>query len=197
MTQSTTLDPKAMTEAQRATVQMVKSYVGCSLSNRAPELRLLISRGIDNPATIIYEGRSTCGLFVLGIWHALAVDHPLLAEPYQTGMAITWALRIAHDLGALRYPQRDGPPCPGAVMHYYTKQSYVAGNPNDHVEFCLSAPEVSTAHGGTPSEWIADHAGGGRSHCGVSEGGPDDILWNYGRPLQAWICPDALLELGQ
>jgi len=160
---------------------IVRSYVGCSLDDRRAELGELIARGVDDAERVV-QWKTNCGTFALGIWHAAGVQHALLETPYKVEKAIAWVLSVAHALGAVRYPKRDGPPSAGALMHYWLRDG--KGTKSHHVEFCLEYPGVV---------WIADHAGGGRpenliglGHC--------DIRWNAGRPLQCWYDPDELLE---
>lgn len=160
---------------------LVRSYVGCSLSNRRDDLCTLIARGVDDPATILAGVSADCGMFALGIWCKAGVQHPILQRRYQVGMAIHWVIEIAQDLSAMRYPKKDGPPRPGALMLYFLEHKN-----DDHVEFCLSEPS------GDSLNLIADHAGGGRADDAIGEA-TSPIEWSSGRPLQLWIDADALL----
>ena len=156
--------------------KLIELYVGDSEKHNARHLGELLARGIDDPDTMV-RVRTNCGTFVLGVWWAVGVQHPLLMKPYQNGMAIAWVLQIARDLKALRRYPHDMSPVPGAVCHYKTK--YLN---NDHVEFLL----------GYLSPGVTDHAGGGRSNNAIGRAkGP--ITWNYGRPLIEWVDPVALL----
>lgn len=171
-----------VSEAERTMVDTIRPWIGSSLKVRGAELRAFIARGVDDPNSQLDSHVSDCGLFGLAVWHAAGVDHELLSDPYVTGAAITWLLQIGHDLQAIRYPKREGPPRPGALMHYKTN-----GHNDDHIEFCLSVARI-TSHA-----WQSDHAGGGRSDCGIGAG-TSDILWNSGRPLQAYYDANALLD---
>jgi hypothetical protein len=162
-------------------VTIARRCVSMSLLNRKDILRTFLARDIDDPSFQLSEHVSTCGLFGLAVWYASGVEHELLHRPYEIGMAISWIMHIANDLQAIRYPKRDGLPIEGALMHYYTKRP----SKDDHVEFCLRPPN--------PHTFIAEHAGGGREHCGIGDG-VGDIRWNLGRPLQCWYDPMALLR---
>ncbi len=157
-------------------VQLVESYVGCSVDERCDELGELVARGVDDPQQMV-KVRTNCGTFALGIWHAVGVDHVLLSTPYENEKAIAWIVTIAHDLKAVRYPKRDGLPVPGALMHYWLRDGNLTKS--HHVEFCLSAPDRSG---------IARHAGGGRPQNTIGVG-ESDIRFNVGRPLQCWYDP--------
>jgi hypothetical protein len=158
--------------------QLVAKYVGCSLDERRDELARLVARGVDHEDSIV-KVKTNCGMFALGIWHAAGVRHALLDTPYKNEMAISWLVTIAHDLGAVRYPRRDGPPCHGALMHYWLRDGNLTKS--HHVEFCLETPG--------PVDWVAEHAGGGRPNnlIGLGRG---DVRWNAGRPLQCWYDPN-------
>lgn len=172
-----------LTEQQAAVIHIVTSCSGWSLHNHANELRALLSRNVNDPNTLLDARVSTCGLFALAVWHGVHVEHKFVDAPYVTGMAIAWLDTIAKDLGAVRSPVHDGPPTPGALLHYYTR-----GKNDDHVEFLLS--DVTELHG---TMWLAHHGGGGRADCGIGLG-HSDIKWSSGRPLQAWFDLRALTE---
>lgn len=177
------VDSGELTEEQAAVIHIVTNCSGWSLHDHSDELRKFLSRGVNNPATLLDAHVSTCGLFGLAVWHEVHVQHKLVKAPYVTGMAIAWLDTIARDLGAIRHPAKDGPPKPGALMHYYN-----AGDNDDHVEFCLS--DVTELHG---TLWLAHHGGGGRADCGIGIG-HSDIKWSSGRPLQAWFDLEALID---
>jgi hypothetical protein len=166
-----------MTPQQQYIVDSVRSLIGASLNERCDELCQLIGRGVDDGRSHLSSKVSDCGLFALGIWKAVGIDHELLGTSYVTGMAIAWVVKIATEKNAVRHVKQDGLPVPGALMHYYSPRP----SQNDHVEFCLSEP--------TP---MANHAGGGRANCAIGED-TGNILWNCGRPLQCWYDPEALL----
>lgn len=169
-----------MTEQGMRLVSLVRKFDNCDLDHNGDELRAFISRGIDNPDTLLNAHISTCGLFALAVWHALEIPHPLLSEPYVPGMAIAWLVQIAHDLGAVRFPRGHAPPGVGALMHYHSRRP----SNDDHVEFCL---------GPVDSHYFADHGGGGRAKCGVDVSN-SNVYWNLGRPLQAWYDLEALVN---
>lgn len=161
-------------------VELVKRYVGCSLDERCSELGLLVARGVDDPSQMV-RVRTNCGTFALGIWHAAGVQHSLLDSKYQNEKAIAWVVTIAHSLGAVCYPKKNGPPPPGALLHYWLRDGKLTKS--HHVEFCLSEPTIA---------WHAQHAGGGRPNNEIGQG-EGDIRWNAGRPLQCWYDPAELL----
>ena len=102
-------------------IDVVNEWLGASLQYRRDDLQSFIARGHDGPI-LLCEGVSNCGLFALAVWKASGVKHPLLEQPYQTGMAIAWVKIIATDLGARRSVAKDGLPTPGALCHYYSKR---------------------------------------------------------------------------
>jgi hypothetical protein len=170
----------SLTDSQQTIIAIVNDWVGSSLLEHGDELRAFISRGIDDPQGELNDHISDSALFALAVWHAAGVEHKLVIKPYVVGMAATWLVHIAHDLQAIRYPKRDGLPKPGALMQYYSPRP----STNDHFEFDLTQPDFK--HG------IAQHAGGGRPHCGIAAG-ESDVHWSGARPLQCWFDPDALL----
>ena len=152
-------------------VEMVRSFVGCSLSARRDELAALVCFPGDEPAVDVTI-RTNCAMFALGIWRALGCKHPLLLGKYKIGMAMWWADVIARAAGA-SYSRKAYPsaqPYPGDVMHY-------CGAPGtDHLEFCLT----------WPNPYLIDHAGAGRANNAVTESAaPSDYRSNAGRPLVA------------
>lgn len=161
-------------------VELVQRYVGCSLDSRRAELAVLIARGVDDPEEIV-KVRTNSGMFALGIWHAAGVQHDLLERPYVNEKAIGWLVTIAHSLGAVRYPGKDGCPVAGALMHYWLRDG--KQTKSHHVEFCISECDLM---------WHAAHAGGGRPQNEIGQGN-GDVRWNAGRPLQCWYDPSALL----
>jgi hypothetical protein len=167
-----------MTPNQQRVVDTVREYVGCSLLYRRDELAALICFPGDDPRQEV-QIKTNCAMFTLGVWRVCGVQHPLLKGKYKSGMAVAWVLQIASDLDALRHAKPGDILPPGASLHYATK-----GKNNDHVEFCLSAPD---ARGNI------QHAGGGRTNNAISAG-VGFINWNYGRPLQHWVDPSMLLN---
>lgn len=166
---------ESLTQGQEDVIALVRQYIGSSLKVRSDELCAFIGRGIDDGRSLLGEHISSCGLFALAVWHSVGVPHSLMLKPYVTGTAISRVVQVAHDLKAIRR----GVPVAGALMHYHSRRPSF----DDHVEFCLTTPD---------SRRCANHAGGGRALCGVGSGG-GTILWNGGRPLQAWYDPRVLL----
>jgi len=160
-------------------VEIVKSYIGDSLTNNKEDLALLVARQIDDPNQIV-QVKTNCALFMLGVWWLVGVQHELLTKKYKNGMAIAWVRQIAIDKKALRAYPKDGLPIPGATMHYYTP-----GTNNNHVEFLLDSPN---------DKHVALHGGGGRANNEIASG-TGDITWSYqtSRKLMEWIDPVALL----
>jgi len=157
-------------------VRLVKSYVGCSLSNRRADLGALVARGVDNPESVVTIS-TNCATSALGIMAAAGVRDAILNKPYQSGMAVSWVRQIGINTGAL--VKFDGKTMPkrGALMRYNTP-----GTNNDHVEWCLSDVDASGN---------ADHGGGGRANNAITEG-TGNVLSSLGRPLQEWWDPDKL-----
>jgi hypothetical protein len=160
-------------------VEFVKSYVGDSLLHNKEDLALLVSRQVDDPNQVV-QIKTNCGMFALGVWCAVGVQHPLLHTKYKSGMAIAWVRQIAIAKKALRTYPKDGPPVAGALLHYYTP-----GTNNNHVEFLLENPN---------DKHVALHGGGGRENNAITSG-TSDITWSYqqSRKLQEWVDPVALL----
>jgi hypothetical protein len=162
-------------------IDLVTSYVGCSLEQRTAELGDLVARDVDDPKAMV-NVHTNCGTFALGIWQRVGVPHELLARPYVNEMAISWIIQIAHEFGAVRYPKRDGKPKPGSLMHYWYRVGKVTSH--HHVEFLLS--ELDPHNQGT-------HAGGGRDKNAITAS-IGDVYWVGGTPLQAWYDVDELLD---
>lgn len=159
-------------------VELVKSYIGDSLLHNKEDLALLVSRHVDDPNQSV-QIKTNCGMFALGVWCAVGVQHSLLQSPYKNGMAIVWLRQIAKSKNALHSYPKDGRPVAGSLLHYYTP-----GKNDNHVEFLLENPN---------QKFIALHAGGGRANNEIGSGS-GDIRFSSGRPLKEWICPIALLE---
>jgi lysozyme len=157
-------------------VRLVKSYVGCSLTNRRTDLGNLVGRGVDNPESVVTIS-TNCATSALGIMAAAGVRDPLLNKPYVSGMAIAWVRQIGINTGALtKYVKGQNPPV-GALMHYNTP-----GTNDDHVEWLLGPVDASGN---------ADHGGGGRANNAITQGtGP--VLSSLGRPLIEWLDPNKL-----
>lgn len=173
--------PVTLTHAQRQVVQCCSFFDGMSLDSHPEELRTFLARGVDDPASIVDKHVSDCGLFALAVWHSIGVQDLRLTEKYQMGMAIAWLVDIASLYRAVRHPKHDGIPTIGALLHWQTP-----GKPNDHVSF-LTSP-VALVRG----QWMGECIGGGGHDCGInrSEG---NVLWSWGRPLQAWYDINALM----
>lgn len=169
-----------LTYVQSQVLQCVSFYQGFSLHNHALELREFIARGVDNPAGILDKHVSDCGLFALAVWHAIGVNDAIVDKPYQSGMAISWLLHIAKVHGALRTPKANGFPSVGSLLYYETR-----GENDDHVTFSTKAVVFSRA------QWLGETIGGGGTDCAIGKSS-GNILWSWGRPLQAWIDINAL-----
>jgi hypothetical protein len=159
-------------------VEIVKKYIGCSLSARRDELASLVARGVDDPAKTVLI-KTNCGMFSLGVMWEAGVEHELVSQPYKLSMAISWLRQIGQDLGALNKYTPKNPPKLGALLHYYTK-----GKNDNHVEWLLSTVNSNNS---------AEHGGGGRSNNAITSS-KGLITWNVGRPLQEWWDPEELLK---
>lgn len=160
--------------------RIVRSFDGCSLSNRRQELGELVARGVDSADEVVAI-RTNCGTFSLGILASAcattSVDearaaHPLLATPYVTGMAFAWLETIGRSWGAWRAAKPGDIVPVGALMHYG-----IVGRTVDHAEWLLSEPD--------------EHGGGGRTNNAVSIG-HGDPHWSLGRPLLEWMDPELM-----
>ena len=169
-----------LTHAQSQVVQCCNFYDGFSLDNHGDELRKFLSRGVDDPATIVDKHVSDCGLFALAVWNAVGVEDLRLRERYQTGMAISWLVDIAGLHHAVRHIMEHGVPTVGALLHWKNHDKN-----DDHVAF-LTKPIALTR-----GKWLGECIGGGGNDCaiGTAEG---DMLWSWGRPLHAWYDINAL-----
>ncbi len=168
-------------------VRIVRSYVGCSLSERADELGALVGRGVDDPKRAVTV-KTNCATSALGVLKLAGCPSPILDRPYLSANglapganAIAWVLELGRAMGALVTLQTPGvitvKPSVGALLHYGTP-----GKNNDHVEWLLSEIAPSGA---------ADTGGGGRADNAITEG-RQVIAWNNGRPLLHWLDPDKL-----
>jgi lysozyme len=157
-------------------IRLVKSHVGCNLTNRRDELGKLVARGVDNPEAVVTIS-TNCATSALGIMAEAGVRDALLNKRYQSGMAVSWVRQIGINTGALIRFDGKTMPKPGSLMRYNTP-----GTNNDHVEWLLGPMD---ANGN------ADHGGGGRSNNAITEG-TGDIRSSWGRPLVEWWDPDKL-----
>lgn len=155
---------------------LVLAFVGCSEKKDPLKLGELLARGVDDPKQMIHV-HTDCGTFMLGIWWAAGVNHPLLLQRYVDGKAIEWVRTIAADKHALKRYPHDLSPIAAAGLHYKTRNKN-----NDHVEFLLGPLD----HRG-----VAEHGGGGRADNAI-EVATSTVLWSSGRPLIEWFDPVAL-----
>jgi len=169
-----------LTHAQSQVVQCCNYFEGFSLDSHADELRKFLSRGVDDPASIIDKHVSDCGLFALAVWNAVGVNDLRLRERYQIGMAISWLIDIAALQHAVRHVLTDGVPTVGALLHWQTP-----GKTDDHVSF-LTKP-ITKSRG----KWLGECIGGGGSDCAINAA-EGNMLWSWGRPLHAWYDINAL-----
>jgi hypothetical protein len=162
-------------------VQLVRSFVGLSISHDPNgDLARLIDFPGGPPPEIEVLTKTNCALFVMGIWREFGCQHPLLHRPYVNGKAMTWALVIASDSGALHLPHDGQSPGSGDVCHYATKPKLPwLWSKDDHLEFLVSSCGANR---------LALHAGGGRSDNAITEYPmPQDYTVNHWRPLVHWI----------
>lgn len=160
--------------------RLINEYIGCSLLNNRDKLADLIARGVDDPNQVVTI-TTNCGMFSLGILEIAGVSDPLLDKKYINGMAISWVRQIGINHKALiKYIGKNGPqPKHGDLLHYFTQ-----GKNDNHVEWCLSDPDENG---------IAEHGGGGRTNNAITKSKtPENILYNWGRPLQEFIDCDKL-----
>jgi len=157
-------------------IRLVKSHVGCSLSERRAELGKLVARGVDSPEQVVTIS-TNCATTALGIMAEAGVRDAILNKPYQSGMAVSWVRQIGINTGALVKFDGKTMPKPGSLLHYNTP-----GTNNDHVEWLL---------GPIDAQGNADHGGGGRSNNAITEG-TGNVMSSWGRPLVEWWDPDKL-----
>ncbi len=152
-------------------VELVRSYVGCSLSHDRERLGQLVARGVDDPEAVVGL-HTNCGTFAMGILWLLDVQHWTLAKPYVNGSAVTCLFTLGRELGirAEYHGQELGP---GMLLHY---RSFDPNNNNDHFEWLLSSPD---------DHFQADHAGGGRPDNAITEA-RSDVRTSGGKPLR-WV----------
>jgi len=154
-------------------IDLIKSYDGCSLTNRTDELATLVARGVDDPSQVV-KIHTNCGMFALGIMKATGVQHDLLNKKYVSGQAIAWIRKIGSDLKVLNTYHSNNVPVIGSLLHYYT-----SGKNDNHVEWLLSNID---------EQGHAFHGGGGRTNNEITMSqSADNVLKNAGRPLQEWI----------
>jgi hypothetical protein len=149
--------------------RIVRTYAGCSLSNRRQDLAALVGRGVDDESIVTVQ--TNCATFSLGVLAAAGCPHPLLTKPYVNGMAVAWMSQIGNDLGAWRDPS--DAPVTGACLWFEG-----AGN-NDHFEWLLDPSEPAHGGGGRPDNAISIEVG--------------QIATSLWRPLHKWLDPERLL----
>lgn len=168
-TSNTTSIVSSMTTAQEL-VDLVRSYVGCSLKNRADELGELVACGVDDPKKIVGI-KTNCATFSRGIMKKAGIVHPILEKPYVIGHAISDLIQIGTDLGIIHKWDGKTLPTLGSCMLYHS-------NGNDwHAEWLLSEPN---------SHNVALHGGGGRADNAITES-ISLVTWNCGRSLHQWL----------
>lgn len=189
----TTTDPPSLfadiipgeTPRQRL-VRWVTKCNGISLSNRLPELKGLICRGVDPVSLGSWMWKTNCATSALGFMAAICGDmssaltvHPILARQSVIGMSMPQVMQIGYDTGAIvKYLGPDGPqPKAGDLLHFA-----ILGTNDDHVEWALSEPDESghatTGGGGRPNNAITCGAGFVRA--------------SWARPLQHFVNLDAM-----
>lgn len=151
--------------------RIVRGLDGCSLTHEADKLAALFL--CNEPAArakLIASMKTNCATTMREILCLAGCDHALIICEYVVGMAMAWVLQAARELDALEPASTWKDLQPGDGMWYGTP-----GRNDDHVEFCLSAPNRLTG--------FAEHAGGGRSQNLISVQPASDIRWSAGRPL--------------
>lgn len=159
--------------------RIVRDMIGCSLHENPDKLRALVDAAGPAGAFAWHTNCATFALAVIRAAYGEVADagraHPLLGKPLEIGKAFAWLVTIGKDLAAWRYPHVHGPPVRGAVMWYEIPPT------NDHAEFDFGAND--------PSGFT--HAGGGRPGNTIA-GGTGTVDLSAGRPLMAWLDPEAL-----
>jgi hypothetical protein len=152
-------------------VELVRGYVGCSLSHDRERLGRLVARGVDDPERVVTL-RTNCGTFSLGILWALDVQHWTLRKPYPVGAAVTWLYTLGRECRML-HAYEGQELRPGMLLHYRSRDP---NKNDDHFEWLLSELDE---HG------MASHAGGGRPDNAITEG-RSDVRTSSERPLR-WL----------
>jgi hypothetical protein len=178
-----------MNPTEQRVVDLVRSYVGCSLDDSTEDKRLrraalaqLVARQVDDPESVVTV-KSNCGMFALGIWKLLGIEHQLLRKKYVNAMAMGWITRIGNDLG-FRHAYQGDPSVlrPGALLFYRTVLGAIS---KEHVEFLLG--ELDEHH-------EADHAGGGRPRNAIVEAHGPVLRSSWAGPLWVYFDVPGLLE---
>lgn len=167
-------------------VRWVTKCNGISMSNRLPELKGLIARGIDPLSLQSWAWKTNCSTSAIGFLAAICGDpvaaaacHPLLAKTSVIGMSMPWVMQIGYDTGSIvKYLGPNGPqPKAGDLLHFA-----ILGSSDDHVEWTLSDPDANgnatTGGGGRPNQAIT---------CGKGY-----VRASWARPLQHFINLDLL-----
>jgi hypothetical protein len=71
------MTPEIWSPNQRAIIGAVRDHVGCSLLERRKELAALVCFPGDDPDEDV-RIKTNCGMFALGIWRRVGVQHELL-----------------------------------------------------------------------------------------------------------------------
>jgi hypothetical protein len=148
-------------------VRIVRSYVGCSLSNRCSDLAALVGRGVDDSSIVAWK--TNCAVFVLGVLYAAGCPWPVLQRPLTVGTAFSVLVSLGQFYNAWKNPVTEGPPIPGAAMWYETP-----GDNDDHAEFHL---------GGALGD---EHGGGGRADNLISIGDSPEAT-SLSMPMHRWL----------
>jgi len=173
-----------VTSTQRRIVDVVRSYVGCSLADKTEDKRIrraalaqLVARQVDAPESVVGI-RSNCGMFALGLWKLLGIEHQLLRKKYVNGMAMAWLVRIGNDLRFCHTYRGDPWELTPGMLLFYKQEA------DEHVEWLL---------GDLDERGHAEHAGGGRPNNAIVETrGP--ILHFGTLPLWCWFDVPGILD---
>ncbi len=154
------------------------SFVALALSFdglRAPEpayVELLMPARVETPANLAaarlaapYSAGghtirpwSSCALFVRSLWRLAGCDHPILAQPYRTGHAVSDVIEIARDAGAWHEPDEPVQPEPGDVV--------LVGDPgHEHV---LVVTSVTPRFGEGSADVESIDGGQGPNACAIA-----------------------------
>lgn len=165
----------------------VQAFNGVSLTNNVAQLdALFLVNETPARAPQIAAVQTNCATFARCIFALAGCTSSYVLEPYPIGAGISLVLEAAQQLGCLitcsttpNYLSLLGPGC---LIHYA-----IPGTNDDHVEFCLGAPDPTTG--------VALHGGGGRPDNAITVA-TGDIRTSLGRPIQHIILPTNMATAG-
>lgn len=131
--------PAPLSLERTAMVENARSYVGCSAApasrERYCDLLCASPEDYNDPeARSEAAVQSGCARAFMGLLEQEGVQHPLLANRYVTGHAVSDCIQIAKDLGAWRAPDHSIQPGDGVVIkvpsgeHVLTAEAWKAHN---------------------------------------------------------------------